>query len=208
MKLMTKLLAATALLAATQANAAPVVIDFASAAWVGANNQTDFKVGIATATAGPAGATLWVDSTDGMGVRGFKEIDEIDRQEYLEVTFDQVVTLDSILLTDFFDKDKDGGDGSTLFGEKGYLSLWLDGAEIVGSPLEFFGINSDQVNGTQTISGGYVKVDMIKFYTTGINDDFSVNLIKYDVPESGMAVLLSLGLMGLGLSRRRQAKKA
>lgn len=207
MKLMTKLFAAGALLAATHANA--VTIDFTSPAWSAANNQTSFGVGAVTATAGPAGAKLYQDSTDGIGVLGNKEPDEIDPQEFIEITFGMDVMLNSISVTDFFDQFKDGGDGSTPTGEVGYLSLWLDGIELGSSPLDFFGNVSDQVNGEQTITlNPFAKVDQIKFYTLAQNDDFSIKGLEYSVPEPSIAFLLGLGLMGLGLSRRRQAKKA
>lgn len=219
MKLMTQLFAVGALLAATHANAAN--IDFTSPAWSAANNQTDITIGAVTVTAGPAGAKLYQDSTDGLGVLGNKEPDEIDPQEFIEITFAMAVMLNSISVTDFFDQDggipSSNNDGSTPTGEVGYLSLWLDGTELGSSPLDFFGNTSDQVNGEQTITlNPFAKVDQIKFYTLGKNDDFSIKGLMYSdvpneeipVPEPSIAVLLGLGLMGLGLSRRRQAKKA
>lgn len=224
MKLINKIVAAGALFAATHANAA--VIDFTSAAWSAANNQASYSVAgplsvTTTVTAGPAaaGAKLSYFTDDGLGVTGtgYKEPDEIDPNEYIEITFSTDIMLASIDITDFFDKYKDGGDGSTANGEQGYLKFWLDGLELATSPLTFFGDDSDQVNGEQTITvNPWAKVDKIKFYTLAKNDDFSIKGLEYflvpdeqtNVPEPSIAVLLGLGLMGLGLSRRRQAKKA
>ena len=174
-----------------------------------------FTVGSVTATAGPAGEKLYQDSIDGLGVYGLKEPDEIDFSEFIEITFDTDVLLASVSVSDFFNRFKDGGDGSDpVRGEVGYLSLWLDGAQLGSSPLTFFGDVSDQANGEQTIAiAPWAKVDSIKFYTMAKNDDFSIKGLEFfteytDVPEPSIAVLLGLGLMGLGLSRRRQAKQA
>lgn len=209
MKLMTKLLAAGTLVAATQANA--ITLDFTSPAWAAANNQTSFGIAPVTAAAGPAGSKLYQDSVDGLGVLGHQEPDEIDQEEFLTITFDFDVLLNSISISDLFNVAGDGTPG----GELGFLSLWLDGAELLGSPLNLLGSLSEPTNGEQTIMVGDLKVDSIKFYTAAANDDFSVAGLEYflprdetSLPEPSLAVLLGIGLMGLGLSRRRLAKKA
>lgn len=210
MKLINKLFAAGALFAAAQANA--TIIDFGSPAWTpAANSQPSFTVGSVTAVAGPAGALLFAaDPADGLGVRG-GEIDEVDGKEYLNILFANATALQTVTLTDLFNKDNEGGDGSDpVRGEVGYLSLWLGGSQ-VGSTITVYGINSalggvGAGNGKQVVNIGGVTVDTIKFWAGGKRDEFSVK--ELSVPEPGIFALFGLGLMGLGLSRRRQAKNA
>ena len=205
MKFISKIFATGALLVAAQANAG--IVDFGSPAWTpAANNQASYTVGDVTAIAGPTGSLLFAaDPQDGLGVRG-GEIDEIDRAEYLTVLFANAVALQSVKITDLFNKDNEGGDGSDpIKGEVGYLSLWFGGVQIAPT-LTFYGINSAQANGEQTFFAGGVTVDEIKFWAGGARDEFSVKILE--VSEPGIFALLGLGLMGLTLSRRRQAKKA
>jgi hypothetical protein len=214
MKLITKLFAASALLAAAQVNA--TTIDFGSTAWTpAADGKTTYTVaygfGNVTATAGPAKAKLFAnDPIDGLGVKG-GEGDEIDLAESITITFQNALNVVGIKLTDLFPRNHpadglptDGND--PVFGEVAKLSFFL-GANLVSS-LEIYGLNSVGINGEQAFAtpGAGLYVDRIVFTAGGPYNEYSVKSIT--VPEPGIFALLGLGLMGLGLSRRRQAQKS
>lgn len=216
MKLLTKLFAAATLVAAAQANA--VVIDFGSSAWTpAANNQSSYTVNYAetgnvTATAGPSGSLLFAnDPVDGLGVTS-GEIDEIDLAEFITVTFQKTVSIVSIKLTDLFPRNHasegnatDGND--PVYGEVAHVFFYL-GAALVGSK-DVYGLNSTGGNGEQTFTANNIIVDKIVFQAGGSFNEYSVKHIKaVKAPEPGVLALLGLGLMGLGMSRRRQSKQA
>lgn len=222
MKLFTKLAAATVLLTAAQAQA--LVIDFGATPWTpNANNLPTYTSGITTATAGPTGALIFAaDSNDGLGVKcsvqvcgGTDELDEINGKESLTISFATSVKLLSVKVTDFFPKShyNEPNDGSVASGEKGWISLWL-GAVNVGI-FDIYGVNSNVYmstpwtdEGDQTINFGGQSVTSIKFWAAGARDEFSVKSITAEVAEPGLLGLLGLGMLCLGLSRRRQAKAA
>lgn len=216
MKLFAKLLAATSIVAAAQANA--LVIDFGATPWTPeANNQPTHQVhyeltGLVTASAGPDGRILFAnDPEDGLGVGGSgRELDEIEDEEYLTLVFEKAINLVSIKLTDLFPRsnhaDGQGSDGNDpVHGEVANIEFYLNG-NVVGS-TQLLGSASTATNGDQTYfaTNGLV-VDKIVFTAGGNYNEYSVKAIE--VPEPGMFALLGLGLMGLGLSRRRQAKTA
>jgi hypothetical protein len=206
MKLILKMVAATALLGAAQAYA--TIIDFGAAPWTpGADNLATYTVGNVTATAGPLGKLIFAeDPQDGLGIHSGED-DEIDGMEYLTISFANAVTLKSIKLTDFFPKVHDGltNDGSSATGEEGHISLWLGWAQ-VGATIDIHGVNSSGPNGEQTVAFAGQTVNKIVFWAQGARDEYSVKSIE--VPEPGLLGLLGFGMFCLGLSRRRQAKAA
>lgn len=214
MKLFTKLVAAGALFAASQANA--LVIDFGSAAWTpaadGKNSHTvGYGFGNVTAVAGPGNAKLFAnDPVDGLGVKG-GEGDEIDLAESITINFQNALNVVGIKLTDLFPRNHasdgqptDGND--PIYGEVASLSFYLAGNLVTS--LQIYGLNSVGVNGEQSFSvpGTGLYADKVVFSAGGAYNEYSIKSIT--VPEPGIFALLGLGLMGLGLSRRRQAQKS
>lgn len=219
MKFISKVLASSALLAAAHANAG--IIDFGSPAWTpAANGVHSYTVGNVTVSAFKTGnpddkALLFAnDPQDGLGVKGGEQ-DEIDLVEWLEVTFANAVSLEYLSVTDFFPAtNEDGNDGSDPFdGELGYIELFWGAASL--GVTSIYGKDSTLANGEQTIDFGGAGVTKIKLWAdpairAGLQSPLGQNefsLKSIQVPEPGIFALLGLGLMGLGLSRRRQARK-
>jgi hypothetical protein len=131
------------LFAFTAAHATPIpavgdlTVDFRTSSWSGADTQSIYTVGNATATALPGGSTFWQDSVDGLGVRGGQP-DEIDGSENIQVDFAGGMNLRGVWLTDLF-KSPDGA-GDPL-GEHGQVRINDT------SVFNFYGNGSDQVNG-------------------------------------------------------------
>lgn len=220
MKFITKLLASSALLAAAHSNAG--IIDFGSPAWTpAAHGAHSYTVGNVTVTAfklgnpGNKGQLFANDPQDGLGVRGGEE-DEIDLVEWLEVTFANAVSLEYLSVTDFFPAaNESGNDGSdAVKGELGYIELFWGAASL--GVTSIYGMNSTIANGEQTVAFGGAAVTKIKLWAdpairAGLQSPLGKNeysLKSIQVPEPGIFALLGLGLMGLGMSRRRQARKA
>jgi hypothetical protein len=220
MKFISKLFAVSALLAAAQANA--LVIDFGSAAWTSpAHGQNSYNVGNVTVSAYKLDANketinaklFAADKDDGLGVLAGED-DEIDGTEWLEIVFTNAVSLENLSVSDFFpatnEKGRDGSD--PIRGEVGYIQLFWGALDLGTTTI--YGQDSIGLNGEQTIAFNGAGVTKIKLwadpalrYTAPLGrNEFSVKSIE--VPEPGIFALLGLGLMGLGLSRRRLAKKA
>lgn len=191
-------------------------LDFASAAFAGAEgqgsfNHTDSDGVTLTVTAGPAwlNASLTQDS-DGFGVQTFlpDETDEIDGLEYLSLSFSQGVNVSDVFINDLFNE--------------GYLEQGK--VSINGGSAQTFSALSGQLPGS---TNGSLTLDLDTVVTSltfsapssFIRDhDFALKGINYtptrsvsEVPElSGNAAPLALMLLvgcALLIGDRRRASQ-
>jgi hypothetical protein len=192
-----------------------IVIDFTSDDFSSANGLPSFYYSPAglTIEAGPDGATLYQDATDGIGVYYDYEYDEIEGTEYLHLQFDDAQLLNEILITDlFYEASKYG---NYWFQEEGQYSFNL--TEWNGFVADTSQTPSPATNGELTLFflSSPVITD-IWFQAPGwkanyLEDhEFSVGGIDISsTPEPSTMLLLGAGLVGLfGLGRKKFFKRS
>jgi hypothetical protein len=179
-------------------------IDFRSGTFALADGAASFSATVDGVTASlapdPAGARLYWDSTDGIGVRWSYETDEIEDVERLTLSFSSPIFIQEIMLTD-------------LFNEHGYLETgWyeLDGGAPIGfsaDPGQLLSIT----NGIKLISLDQ-QVSSIRFGAPGMvgpaeGHEFSIGRVKFaaaPVPEPASGILLGAGGLLIGWAVRRR----
>jgi len=183
-------------------NIAPSVgsldIDFRTAAWSGAYNQTSYTVGNVMATALPQESKLYQDSDDGLGVLG-GEPDEIDMREQLQIDIDGGMNLIGVWLTDIFtsnDGNPDGEEGDVL------ITLTND------STQQFFfngywplGTN----NGELWVPFGDTYNVKQLLFSSVLEDNDEYSVAGAVVPIPGAVLLGILGLSAAGIKLRKFA---
>lgn len=184
-------------------------IDFRHPAFSGADGASFFEVTIDGLLLRfdplPSGATLYWDSTDGFGVRHAYEVDEIEQDEILGITFKSgPVDLATVFLTDLF------YEGNPRYFEIGSYQLnggsWIPFAQTDPTTLP-----SPTSNGEFDLALNAPDISSIRFRAPGIlvnggqtqNHEYSVAGIDIStVPEPSTILLVGLGLAGAAVTGR------
>ena len=181
-----------------------LTIDFRDTVWSSANFQSAFTWDNVTLTASPSGATLWQDTTDGIGIRYSYENDEIEDVERLIVSFLSPVRLYTIGISDLFYESRSG----QWYNETGAYSIDH------GSTWSYFtapdtNLPSPTTNGEVTISTSGVVVTDLWFKAPGYvnagsytqDHEFSLQTLDVSpVPETSTLVLFMVGLIVIAVA--------
>ena len=147
-------------------------------------------------------AVLWWDSEDGLGIRGGGQEDEIDADERLVITFDEVIGLSELFFSDLFANESTMG---TILDEAGTAAL--DSSLMIDISADLLlGTDGNKVNGEHVLSLSKVEpVLSITLSTNGLGHDFSLigftdpPLTTTSIPVPGMSTIFVLGLLLLAV---------
>jgi hypothetical protein len=180
-------------------------VDFRSSAWAAADGHHSHGVTYgslsvtATAYWGQHSANLGWWRHDGLGIYG-GEPDEIDRREWLQVSFSRPVKINKVLFTDLFRRHPNGhNDGTPFCGEVAAIGFR-------GETYFYHGTDPGTGNGELWAGTDFQGITALNFWAPmGTDNEFSLGAIECsEVPIPGAIWLFGTGLMGLVAVRRKR----
>lgn len=188
---------------------------------VSASTHNTGAAGDAPFPPGPAGPSILNQGTEGLGVTTLSagmadnfELDGSGASESLQFTFNQTVTLLSVIFETVEDNDEhfNGDDQFDMAVDDVDIDvLALLGTEDLNLLPDGGGTGAD--SNLADFTGDGLTGTVFQFYTTDENDDYRISefLVEAvangdtaDVPAPPALMLLGLGLAGLGIARRRR----